>query len=327
MPTLKKHPLLDQLALPLIAAPMFLISNPELVIAACVNSVIGAVPALNQRTTEGLDAWLTQIESALQKAKTENPQAKIAPYAINLIVNAANPRLQADLEICVKHKVPVIITSLGLREEIINAVHAYGGLVLHDIATLHHAQKAVKAGVDGLIAVTAGAGGHAGTLNPFAFVNEIRGFYDGLLILAGALSHGKDILAAQIMGADLAYMGTRFIATTESAADPAYKQMLCSSTSADIIYTPAVSGVPGNFMAQSLTQAGYDLNELKKAEPDVKKLKLLQEEAKAWKTIWSAGQGVGSIHDAPSTQDLIHRLKHDYDTALAQIKNQAWSII
>jgi nitronate monooxygenase len=313
--------LTKNLTLPLIAAPMFLISNPELVIAACVNGVIGALPALNQRTTEGLDEWLTQIETALKKAKTDNPQTKIAPYAVNLIVNAANPRLQADLDICIKHKVPVIITSLGLREDIIGAIHAYGGLVLHDISTLHHAHKATKAGVDGLIAVTAGAGGHAGTLNPFAFVNEIRGFYDGLLILAGALSHGKDILAAQVMGADCAYMGTRFIATTESAADPAYKQMLCDSTSAEIVYTPAISGVPSNFMAKSLTQAGFDLNELKKAEPDVKKLKLLQEEAKAWKTIWSAGQGVGSIRDIPACAELIRRLKHEYDTALSQIKN------
>ncbi|MGB3215756.1 MAG: nitronate monooxygenase family protein [Alphaproteobacteria bacterium] len=321
MPTLKKHPLLNQLSLPLIAAPMFLISNPELVIAACVNGVIGALPALNQRTTEGLDEWLAQIETALKKAKTENPQTKVAPYAVNLIVNAANPRLQADLDICINRKVPVIITSLGLREDIIAAVHAYGGLVLHDISTLHHAHKAAKAGVDGLIAVTAGAGGHAGTLNPFAFVNEIRGFYDGILILAGALSHGKDILAAQVMGADFAYMGTRFIATTESAADPAYKQMLCDSTSAEIIYTAAISGVPGNFMAKSLTQAGYDLNELKKAEPDVKKLKLLQEEAKAWKTIWSAGQGVSGIRDIPACTELIRRLKQEYETALSQIKN------
>ncbi|MCB9976966.1 MAG: nitronate monooxygenase [Rhodospirillales bacterium] len=314
--------LTKDLTLPLIAAPMFLVSNPELVIAACENGVIGAFPALNRRTTEGLDEWLTQIETALQKAKTENQQAKIAPYAVNLIVNAANPRLQADLEICVKHKVPVIITSLGLREEIIGAIHAYGGLVLHDIATVYHARKAADAGVDGLIAVAAGAGGHAGTLNPFAFIGEIREFYDGLLILAGGLSHGKDILAAQIMGADLAYMGTRFIAATESAADPAYKQMVCDSTSAEIVYTPAISGVPGNFMAKSLTQAGFDLNELEKAEPDAKKLKLLHEEAKAWKTIWSAGQGVGAIHETLSTKDLVRRLINEYETALTQTQNQ-----
>ena len=238
--------LLEQrLRLPVVAAPMFLISNPQLVLACCRNGVVGSFPALNQRDSQGFKAWLEEIEAGL--ALLDNP----APYAVNLIVHNSNPRLEADLAICIEHKVPIVITSLGAAKEVIDAVHSYGGLVFHDVTTRRHAEKAAQAGVDGLIAVAAGAGGHAGTWSPFALAAEIRQFFDKTLLLAGCLNHGHEILAAQTLGADLAYMGTRFIATRESHAPDAYKQMLLASRAADIIHTPAVSGVPASFMRQN----------------------------------------------------------------------------
>ncbi|WLG44441.1 nitronate monooxygenase family protein [Pseudomonas sp. FP1740] len=305
--------LLEQrLRLPVVAAPMFLISNPELVLACCRNGVVGSFPALNQRESSGFKAWLEEIEAGL--ATLENP----APYAVNLIVHHSNPRLQADLAICIEHKVPIVITSLGAVKEVVDAVHSYGGLVFHDVTTRRHAEKAVEAGVDGLIAVAAGAGGHAGTWSPFSLIAEIRQFFDKTLLLAGCLNHGHEILAAQLLGADLAYFGTRFIGTTESHAPDAYKEMLLTARAADIVHTPAVSGVPASFMRQSLEAAGFDMAALQsKGEVDFgSKLKPLNDEAKAWKTVWSAGQGVGEIEDLPSVDQLVERLGTEYRKAL-----------
>jgi len=299
----------QRLRLPVVAAPMFLISNPSLVLACCASGVVGSFPALNQRDSTGFKAWLEEIEAGL--AQLQAP----APYAVNLIVHPTNPRLQADLALCVAHKVPIVITSLGAVKEVVDAVHSYGGLVFHDVTTRHHAEKAAEAGVDGLIAVAAGAGGHAGTWSPFALVAEIRQFFDKTLLLAGCINHGHEILAAQLLGADLAYMGTRFIATTQSQAQDAYKQMLLDAHAVDIVHTPAVSGVPASFLRPSLEQAGYNMNALKSGH-ELGKLKPIDDEAKAWKTVWSAGQGVGDIHDLPDARVLIERLQSEYREAL-----------
>ncbi|WP_339081122.1 nitronate monooxygenase family protein [Pseudomonas sp. TMP9] len=314
--------LLEQrLRLPIVAAPMFLVSNPELVLACCNNGIVGSFPALNQRESSAFKAWLEEIKAGL------NTDA--APYAVNLIVHASNPRLQADLAICVEQQVPIIITSLGAVKDVVDAVHSYGGLVFHDVTTRRHAEKAAEAGVDGLIAVAAGAGGHAGTLSPFALIAEIRQFFDKTLLLAGCLNQGHEVLAAQLLGADLAYLGTRLIATQENAASAAYKQMILDAKAADIIHTPAVSGVPASFMRQSLELAGYDLKQLQnKGEINYgEKLKPLDEEAKAWKTVWSAGQGVGTIQDLPSVSQLIARLDHEYRAALTYTHSvqQRWA--
>ncbi|MFT0516542.1 NAD(P)H-dependent flavin oxidoreductase [Pseudomonas faucium] len=299
----------QRLRLPVVAAPMFLISNPDLVLACCGNGIVGSFPALNQRDSAGFKAWLEEIEAGL--AQLHEP----APYAVNLIVHPTNPRLQADLALCVEHRVPIVITSLGAVKEVVDAVHSYGGLVFHDVTTRRHAEKAAEAGVDGLIAVAAGAGGHAGTWSPFALVAEIRQFFDKTLLLAGCINHGHEILAAQLLGADLAYMGTRFIATRQSRAQEAYKQMLLDAHAADIIHTPAVSGIPASFLRPSLEQAGYDMAALK-AGHEQGKLKPLDDEAKVWKTVWSAGQGVGEIHDLPDAAALIQRLQGEYRAAL-----------
>ena len=305
--------LLEQrLRLPLVAAPMFLVSNPALVSACCNSGIVGSFPALNLRESSGFSAWLDEISASLQ------PDA--APFAVNLIVHQSNPRLQADLAICVERRVPIVITSLGAVKEVVDAVHGYGGLVFHDVTTRRHAEKAAEAGVDGLIAVAAGAGGHAGTWSPFALLVEIRQFFDKTVLLSGCLNHGHEILAAQLLGADLAYMGTRFIATTQNDAPAAYRDMILGARAADIIHTPAVSGVPASFMRQSLEQAGYDLNQLQnKASINYgEKLKPMDDEAKAWKTVWSAGQGVGAIDDLPSVQELVARLDGEYRAAVAR---------
>ncbi len=310
----------DKLRLPLVAAPMFLVSGPELVRACCAQGIVGSFPALNQRETSGFRDWLEEINAGLAR--------QAAPYAVNLIVHGSNPRLQADLAVCVEQRVPIVITSLGAVKEVVDAVHSYGGLVFHDVTTRRHAEKAAEAGVDGLIAVAAGAGGHAGTWSPFALVAEIRQFFDKTLLLAGCLNHGHEILAAQLLGADLAYMGTRLIATEESRASAEYKQMLLDAQAADIIHTPAVSGVPASFMRQSLLAAGYDLARLQD-KGDInygEKLKPISDEAKAWKTVWSAGQGTGDIHDLPSVAELIARLDSEYQAALqhSQQIGQTW---
>jgi nitronate monooxygenase len=294
------------LKLPVIAAPMFLVSGPELVIASCKSGVIGTFPALNQRTTEGYSDWLDEIKAAL------GPDD--AQYGVNIIVHPTNPRVMADMEVTVRHKVPLVVTSLGAVKDVVDAVHSYGGLVFHDITTIRHAQKAAQAGVDGLILVCAGAGGHAGTWSPFALLNEVRQFYDGCIILSGCMSSGRDIATAMMLGADFAYLGTRFINTTESRAPDEYKQMIDDAHAADIVYTPAISGIPANFMSQSLIANGLD----PKSMPDKTKVDLgkeLDHEVKAWKTVWSAGQGVGSIDDVPPTAELVARLKREFDEA------------
>ena len=296
----------QRLRLPLVAAPMFLVSGPGLVSACCNQGIVGSFPAINQRESSGFSDWLDEIRANLHE--------DAAPYAVNLIVHPSNPRLQADLAICVAKRVPIVITSLGAVREVVDAVHSYGGLVFHDVTTRRHAEKAAEAGVDGLIAVAAGAGGHAGTWSPLALLAEIRQFFSKTVLLAGCINHGQQILAAQLLGADLAYMGTRLIATTESQASTAYKQMLLQAQAADIIHTPAVSGVPASFMRQSLEAAGYDLKRLQD-KGDInygEKLKPMDEEAKAWKTVWSAGQGAGDINDLPDVAGLVSRLRDEY---------------
>ena len=307
----------DSLSLPLVAAPMFLISGPELALACCKQGIVGSFPALNQRSSEGFEDWLIQMNEELDASRSTNPDVTTAPYAVNLIVHRTNPRWQADLELCVKHKVPIIITSLGAASQVVEAVHSYGGVVFHDVTNQKHARKAAEAGVDGIIAVAAGAGGHAGTINPFVLVHEIREVFDGTILLAGGLSHGEDLLAAQALGADLAYLGTRFINTFESQADEAYRNMIIEAVSGDIIHTPAVSGVPASFMRQSLEAAGFPMDKLNQAgEINYgEKLKPIDDEAKAWKTVWSAGQGVSQIHDVLTVPDLVSRLTDEYRSA------------
>jgi nitronate monooxygenase len=307
----------NRLSLPLIAAPMFLISGPEMALACCKTGIVGSFPALNQRTSEGLEEWLVTMNTELDTYNKAHPEKPAVPYAVNLIVHKTNPRWQADLEICAKHQVPIVITSLGAASQVVETVHGYGGLVFHDVTNQKHARKAAEAGVDGVIAVAAGAGGHAGTVNPIVLVHEIRAVFDGTILLAGGLSHGEDILAAQAMGADLAYMGTRFINTAESLGEPAYQTMIIEAVSGDIIYTPAVSGVPASFMRQSLEAAGYPMDKLH--EPAkmnyADKLKPVDDEAKAWKTVWSAGQGVSEIDDVVSVAELVERLTREYRAA------------
>jgi nitronate monooxygenase len=285
---------------------MFLTSGPDLVVETCLNGVVGTFPALNQRTTEGFVEWLEEIESRLEGKDA-------APYGVNLIVHRSNPRLEADLEQIVKYKVPLVITSLGANPDVIKAVHSYGGLVFHDVISRRHAEKAAEAGVDGIIAVSAGAGGHAGTISPFALVEEIHQVFDGTIILAGAINNGWQVAAARLMGADLAYLGTRFIATKEARVPEDYKTMITETRAADIVYTPKVSGVNANFLKPSLVAAGLDPDNM----PTHTELDM-SNEAKAWKTVWSAGHGVGSINDQPSAAELCRRLVAEYRQATRQ---------
>ncbi len=302
------------LRFPAVAAPMFLVSGPELVIATCKSGMIGTFPALNQRSSEGYAEWLTQIKAALG---TED-----AAYGVNLIVHNTNTRLMADIAITVEHKVPLVITSLGAVKDVVDAVHSYGGVVFHDVINSRHAQKAMEAGVDGLILVAAGAGGHAGTQHPFALLNEIRSFFKGTILLSGAMSTGQDVAAALMAGADLAYMGTRFIATAEGHADAGYKQMIMDTTAKDITYTDAISGINANFLTPSLVANGLDPAAAKDPKHKIDMAHELNPDAKAWKTIWSAGQGVGSIHDAPAVADLVSRLKHEFDDAVTSFETK-----
>lgn len=309
------HPsLAGRLSLPVVASPMFLVSGPQLVTEACRQGVIGSFPALNQRTSELFEQWLIEIKDNLAAFEAENGRPA-APYGVNLIVHQTNPRWPADLELCIKHQVPLVITSLGAVGDLVEKVHGYGGLVFHDITNKRHARKAAAAGVDGLILVAAGAGGHAGTASPFALVHEIREFFAGTILLAGCLNNGRDVATALQMGADLAYMGTRFINTLESLASDDYKQMIIDTEIKDVVYTAAVSGIPANFLYPSLTEAGFD-QEMLMAQ---KKIDLGEElsEARAWKTIWSAGQGVTGINDVVPVADLIERLKAEFAAAVA----------
>jgi nitronate monooxygenase len=301
---------------PVIGAPMFLVSGPELVIEQCKAGIVGAFPALNARPQEQLEAWLTQIETALARQRSENPGAKVAPYAVNLIVNPANKRLEQDFEVCVRHKVPIIITSLHAPTAIAKRVHDYGGIVFHDVVRVRHAEKALEAGVDGIILVCAGAGGHAGRINPFALTNEIRRMFDGPLVLAGAITDGAGVLAAQAMGCDAAYMGTRFIATTESLAVEHYKQMLVDSNAEDIVYTPFFSGVHGSYLKPSIRNAGLDPDNLPvQSGEDKLQYRSRDERPKTWKDIWGAGQGVGNIDSIVPARELVDRIVREYEAA------------
>jgi nitronate monooxygenase len=314
----------DRLTIPAIAAPMFLVSGPALVLAACRAGVVGTFPALNQRSSEGFADWLATIRAGLAEAEREAaPGRPVAPFGVNLIVHKTNPRVAADLGLCVEHRVPLVITSLGAVAELVDEVHRYGGLVFHDVTNVRHAEKAAAAGVDGLILVCAGAGGHAGTLSPFALLPEIRRFFAGTIVLAGAVSSGRAIAAARLLGADLAYLGTRFIATEESLAPPEYKRMILEGSAADIVYTPAISGIPGSFLKASVRAAGLDPDNLP-AKGEGYRAKVAKEggghsaedEVKAWKRVWSAGQGIGSIADVPTTAALVARLRDEYAAAV-----------
>jgi len=314
-----KASFIKDLSLPAIAAPMFLISGPKLVIECCKNGIVGTFPALNQRSSEGFEEWLIEIKTALVNFEKETGK-KAAPFGVNLIVHPTNPRLEADLKLCVKHKVPLIITSLGAVSQVVDAIHSYGGLVFHDVIKKRHAQKAAGAGVDGLILVAAGAGGHAGTINPMTLVAEIKKFYDKTIILSGCISTGRDIASAMQMGADLAYMGTRFINTKESKAPEEYRKMIIDSGASDVVYTASISGVHANFLGASLLAAGITEEDLKK-DTKIDFGKELDTEAKAWKTIWSAGQGVATIENVISVSELVSSLKSEFKSAIEEQMN------
>jgi nitronate monooxygenase len=305
--------LFDKLRLPVVGAPQFIIANPELVIAQCKGGIVGSFPALNARPQATLDDWLHRIRDELAAYDEAHPEAPSAPYAVNQIVHKSNDRLDADVALCVKHKVPIVITSLGARPEVNDAIHSYGGIVLHDIINIEFAKKALDKGADGLIAVAAGAGGHAGGLSPFALVAELREFFDGPLLVSGAIATGAGILGALAMGADLAYIGSAFIATTEANAPQAYKQMIVDSAAGDIIYSNLFTGVHGNYLKGSIVAAGLDPANL--ATSDASKMNFGGSAVKAWKDIWGAGQGVGGVHEIVTTADLIARLKREYDAA------------
>ena len=302
-----------RLSIPAVAAPMFLVSNPDLVVEACRAGIIGTFPALNRRSSADYEAWLVEIRERLDRIERETGRPP-APFGVNLIVHKSNPRLQADLEISIKHKVPLIITSLGAVKELVGAVQGYGGLVFHDVINMRHARKAAEAGVDGLIAVCAGAGGHAGLLSPFALIPEIRQFFPKTILLSGVMSTGRHIAAARMLGADLAYLGTRFIATRESTAQPAFKDMIVGTNANDIVYTAAISGVHGNFLRPSVDAAGATDIDLAATTKQLD----LNHEKRAWKNVWSAGQGVGSIDDIPTTAELCLRLIREYRDAMSE---------
>jgi nitronate monooxygenase len=304
----------DRLSLPVIGSPMFIASTPELVIAQCKAGVIGSFPALNARPASQLDEWLVRIGEELEAFAKANPGAKVAPFAVNQICHSSNDRLQHDVEACVRHKVPLVITSLRPPREVVEAVHGYGGLLFHDVISVKHARKAAEQGVDGIIAVCAGAGGHAGTTSPFALVREIRQFFDGTIVLAGAMSSGADVFAAQAMGADMAYIGTRFLATIEAHVMEEYKQMIVESGSDDVVYTNVFSGVRGNYLRGSVLRTGFDPDNL--PEADKSKMNFGSGgdlKAKVWRDIWSAGQGVGNIHEVLPTGELVARMLREYE--------------
>jgi nitronate monooxygenase len=306
-----------RLRLPVVGAPLFIISQPELVLAQCKAGVVGSFPALNARPPELLDTWLAQITSELALWDAAHPESPSAPFAVNQIVHKSNDRLLHDLELCVKYKAPIVITSLGAREDINAAVHSYGGVVFHDVINVVHAKKAIDKGADGLIAVCAGAGGHAGTLSPFALVDEIRGFWSGPLLLAGAISNGRSVAAARAMGADLAYVGSAFIATEEATATPQYKQSIVDSSANDIIYTNLFTGVHGNYLRASIVNAGLDPDHLPVSDPS--KMNFGSASSKAWRDIWGCGQGIGGIHDVPTVAQLVDRMVGEYRAATSNL--------
>ncbi|MDP6645113.1 MAG: nitronate monooxygenase family protein [Rhodospirillales bacterium] len=311
-----KNKLFENVDFPVIAAPMFLVSGVDLVVSCCANGTIGAFPALNQRTTEGLEQWLVQIQGEFDRLGCAQ-----RTYGVNMIVHKSNPRVKPDLEICIKHEVPLLISSLGAAREVIDGVHGYGGLVFHDVINVRHAKKAADAGVDGLILVAAGAGGHGGLANPFALLSEVRGFFDGFIVLAGALTNGAHVAAALAAGADFAYMGTRFIATEEAYADQDNKDMIVNSNLKDIVYTDAFSGVHGNFLRDSIIDAGLDPENLPSKEIDFGTD--LNPDKHAWKDIWSAGHGVSDINEVLPAAELIARMKAEYQEAVKRVTARA----
>ena len=313
-----------QLKIPVIGAPLFLVSGPELVIAQCKSGIVGSFPALNARPQNVLDEWIIRIKDELAEAKDADPEKRIAPFAVNQICHSSNDRLFGDMEICVKHEVPIIITSLRPPEEIVQAAHSYGGMVFHDVINVRHAKKAAEQGVDGLILVCSGAGGHAGTLSPFALVREVKEWFDGAIILSGAISSGSAVASSLALGSDFAYIGTRFIATEEANADQGYKQMLIESAADDIVYSSLFTGVHGNYLKGSIEKAGLDPQNL----PDADKSTMNfgsggNTESKAWKDIWGSGQGTGSIKDSPSVEKLVDNLTMEFEEAVQDLNQKS----
>ena len=311
----------DNISIPVIGAPLFLVSGPDLVIAQCKAGIIGSFPALNARPQHVLEEWIIRIKTELAQYQEENPDAKVAPFAVNQICHGSNDRLMQDMETCVKHEVPIIITSLRPPSEVVEAAHSYGGLVYHDVISVRHAKKAAEQGVDGLILVCAGAGGHAGALSPFALLREVKKWFDGTVILSGSIGDGHAVASAIALGADFAYLGTRFIATEEANADPEYKRMLEASAAEDIVYSSLFTGVHGNYLKPSIKNAGLDPDNL----PDADKSSMNfgsggNTDSKAWKDIWGSGQGIGNIKDSPSVAELVGRIEAEYKTAFEDFK-------
>ena len=316
----------DKTRVPVIGAPLFTVSYPELVLAQCKSGVVGSFPALNARPEEKLSEWLTMMKKELDEYRVENLDAVIAPFAVNQICHHSNNRLEHDMEVCVEHEVPIVITSLRAPKFVVDAVHSYGGAVMHDVINIRHAKKAIDEGADGLILVCAGAGGHAGALSPFALVREVREFFDGPVALSGSISHGASILSAQAMGADFAYIGTRFIATQEANASQGYKDMIVESSAKDIMYSPTFTGVHGNYLRPSVVNAGLDPEDLPYADKNDmnfgssgkdmdKSIAQGDNQKKAWKDIWGSGQGIGNLHDVPTVMEAVDALVEEYEEA------------
>ena len=314
----------DNISIPVIGAPLFLISVPDLVIAQCKAGIIGSFPALNARPQHVLEEWIVRIKTELKEYQEQNPDKKVAPFAVNQICHGSNDRLQGDMEICVKHEVPIIITSLRPPAEVVDAAHSYGGLVFHDVINVRHAKKAADMGVDGLILVCAGAGGHAGALSPFALLREVKSWFDGTIILSGSIGDGYSVASALALGADFAYLGTRFIATHEANAEPEYKQMLIESSANDIVYSNLFTGVLGNYLKPSIQNAGLDPDNLPTADKSAMNFGSGgNTDSKAWKDIWGSGQGIGLIEDAPTVEDLVGRLRDEFNEATSEFNNKA----
>ena len=316
----------ENLRIPVIGAPLFIISYPKLIIEQCKAGIIGSFPALNARPAEQLDEWLLQIKEELTTYKKENPEAIVAPFAVNQICHHSNDRLEQDMEICVKHEVPIVITSLRAPKFVVDSVHSYGGKVMHDVINIRHGKKAVQEGADGLILVCAGAGGHAGTLSPFALVRETREFFDGPIALSGSISHGASVLSALAMGADFAYVGTRFIATKEANASDRYKDMIVQSSANDIMYTPTFTGVHGNYLKPSVEKAGLDPDNLPYADKNDMNFGSSglsgDNSKKAWKDIWGSGQGIGTVHDIPTVRECVDSMINEYEEAKSALKER-----
>ena len=314
----------ENISIPVIGAPLFLISVPDLVIAQCKAGIIGSFPALNARPQHVLEEWIVRIKTELKEYQEQNPDKKVAPFAVNQICHGSNDRLQGDMEICVKHEVPIIITSLRPPAEVVEATHSYGGLVFHDVINVRHAKKAAEMGVDGFILVCAGAGGHAGALSPFALLREVKSWFDKTIILSGSIGDGYSVASALALGADFAYLGTRFIATHEANAEPEYKQMLIESSANDIVYSNLFTGVLGNYLKPSIQNAGLDPENLPTADKSVMNFGSGgNTDSKAWKDIWGSGQGIGLIEDAPTVQDLVGRLRDEFNEATSEFNDKA----